>query len=134
MRSARESDNFPYASKQVCYIEVDKLCNVSQVDHNNSAMQAAYNNAANGKSELFAVWPGNYQSDLFIIDDLNALADAFGISRPDSHVHQLDWVLSNIDNGKSSYAYVDIIFHCGCKLNINNIKKRNYPTTYGKEG
>ncbi len=123
MRSAKESGYFPYSSKQVCYIEVDKHGNISQVDHTGSAMFAAYHNAVSGKSKIYAVWPGNYRSDLFEIDDLNALADAFGVTRPDSHVHQLEWALSNIDDGKSLYADLDICFHCGCQLNFDNIKK-----------
>ncbi|MEL7609466.1 MAG: hypothetical protein AAGU74_08155 [Bacillota bacterium] len=123
MRSAKGSDHFPYSSKLVCYIEVDKHGNVSQIDHSASAMFAAYHNAVDGRSKIYAVWPGNYRSDLFEIDDLNALADAFGVPRPDPHVHQLEWALSKIDDGKSLFAAVDIVFHCGCRLGFDNIKK-----------
>ncbi|WP_430495958.1 hypothetical protein ACQRWP_16900 [Micromonospora trifolii] len=34
----------------------------------------AYERAVAGTSRLFAVWPGNYSSDLFAIDDLDAYA------------------------------------------------------------
>ncbi|RSM60067.1 hypothetical protein DMB66_25620 [Actinoplanes sp. ATCC 53533] len=32
-----------------------------------------------GTSRLFAVWPGDYSSDLFVIDDLDAYARAVGL-------------------------------------------------------
>jgi hypothetical protein len=32
-----------------------------------------------GQSRLFAVWPGNYRSDLFVVDDLDEYARANGL-------------------------------------------------------
>jgi hypothetical protein len=69
------------------------------------------------------VWPCNYRSDLFEIDDLNAFADAFGIPRPDDHKHKITWKLSQIDDGHSAYARVNIVFECGCDLHQMGIKK-----------
>jgi len=81
MRSAKEVDNFPYSSSTVCYFEVDKNGNVSQVYHKNKSdrpsVLEAYQRVMNKTTTLYAVWPGNYRSDLFIIDDLNAFAKAF---------------------------------------------------------
>ena len=64
-----------------------------------------------------------YSSDLFEIDDLNAFADAFGVERPDPHVHDLAWTLSPMDDGTSRYANVNVVFRCGCTLSKQNIKK-----------
>lgn len=81
MRSAKETDNFPYGVSTVCYFEVDKNGNVSQVYHKNKSDRAkvleAYQRVMNKTTTLYAVWPGNWSSDLFIIDDLDAFAKAF---------------------------------------------------------
>ena len=123
VRSAKDSENFPYSAKTVCYIEVDKNGQVTQLPHDSASMTAAYDNAIHHKSTIYAVWPGNYRSDLFIIDDLHALAAAFGVPRPDDHKHTLEWKLNAFDDGKSAYAHIDMILHCGCTLDSNTIRK-----------
>lgn len=40
MRSAKESNNFPYRMDTICYFEVDKSGNVSQVPHKNKSDRA----------------------------------------------------------------------------------------------
>ena len=83
MRSAKSSDYFPYTMKTVCYIEVDKHGNISQIHHKNKSdipgVEKAYQRVLSGSTTLYAVWPGNWSSDLFIIDDLKAFAEAFEI-------------------------------------------------------
>jgi hypothetical protein len=123
MRSAKASDMFPYSSKLVCYIELSGDGKISQIDTSYESVADAYERAASDKSTIYAVWPGRWSSDLFIVDDLDAFADAFGIPRPDSHKHDIFWKLSSIDDGISRYARVDIIFSCGCEINDNNIIK-----------
>ncbi|MGR7942911.1 hypothetical protein ACU063_00420 [Paenibacillus sp. M.A.Huq-81] len=81
MRSAKSVDNFPYIIGTVCYFEVDKNGNVSQVYHKNKSdrpkLLETYYRVYNKTTTLYAVWPGNWSSDLFIIDDLDAFAKAF---------------------------------------------------------
>lgn len=81
MRSAKETENFPYGMSTICYFEVDKNGNVSQVHHKNksdmSKVLEAYQRVMNKTTTLYAVWPGSYRSDLFIIDDLEAFAKEF---------------------------------------------------------
>ena len=83
MRSAKNTDHFPYTMGTVCYIEVDKDGNVSQVPHKNKSdlpkVKAAYQRAVDNLSVLYAVWPGKWSSDLFIIDDLEAFAESFAL-------------------------------------------------------
>jgi hypothetical protein len=123
MRSAKECGNFPYGWKAVCYMEIDLNGNVEQVECNKIDIEKAYNKAKKGETKLYAVWPGDYASDLFIMDDLDKLADAYGIDRGDSHIHDIKWKISSHDDKKSRYAYVDIEFKCGCEFDYGMIKK-----------
>jgi hypothetical protein len=121
MRNTKDWEDFPYTSKRVCYMELDNNGLLSQLS-GGSDFKAAHGNAVAGKSKIFAVCPGEWSSDLFIVD-LNSFADAFGVPRQDSHIHKISWKLSSIDDGKSLYASVDVLFECGCRLSLNNIKK-----------
>lgn len=123
MRSARQSEGFPYEAKTTCYVQVDNYGKVTQVHHNNTELTAAYKKARDGECTLYAVWPGRYSSDLFIIDDLNTFADAFGIFRGDDHVHDIEWKVSEIDDGRSHCAWVNVRFRCNCALDKLGIRK-----------
>ena len=123
MKSAKSVAEFPYSSKLICYIEVSENGSVTQIDNSYHSAAAAYKSVLEGKSKIFAVWPGKYRSDLFSIDDLSAFADAFGVSRPDDHKHKIEWEVSDYDDGKSRYAHVDLVFRCGCVMDDNNILK-----------
>lgn len=84
MRNASSVDiGFPYTSKLVCYFEVYKDGKVERVYHKNKSdfnyVIEAYKRAKEKMTTLYAVWPGNYSSDLFIIDDLEAFAEKFEI-------------------------------------------------------
>ena len=125
-RSAK-ANPFPYRGSLVCYLSLDAAGSLTQVGHDFSSAAEAYRRAAAGEIRLYAVWPGEYSSDLFEIDDLNAFADAFGVERPDPHVHDLAWTLSLMDDGTSRYANVNVVFRCGCTLSKQNIKSS--PTT-----
>lgn len=123
MRSAKEQEYFPYDSKLVCYVLVSKSGTVSQVQHSRSELTAAYMAVSEGKAVLYAVWPGQWRSDLFVIDDLNAFADAVGIPREDAHVHDVEWKLSDDDDGVSRYAWIDCKLKCNCSIWKMGIKK-----------
>ncbi len=123
MRSAKEQEWFPYDSRMTCYILVDSKGQVSHVAHNKSELKSAYDSVVTGNAVLYAVWPGEYRSDLFIIDDINAFADAVGVYRKDEHIHQLEWKISDYDDGVSRYASVSCKFKCGCSFEKIGIKK-----------
>lgn len=74
MRSTKEAGCFPYRSKLVCYMELSNDGNIKQLSTRNEKLRA-YINAKAGTSKIFAVWPGQWRSDLFIIDDLDSFAD-----------------------------------------------------------
>ena len=81
MRSAKDSGVFPYRSKLVCYFEVAQDGQVVQMQHNQTEAANVYSRIINGQSRLYAVWPGNWRSDLFEIDDLDAFTEAFKVHR-----------------------------------------------------
>lgn len=74
MRSAKETGCFPYRSKLVCYMELTNDGSIKQLSTKSEKIQA-YLNAKAGISKILAVWPGQWRSDLFIIDDLDSFAD-----------------------------------------------------------
>lgn len=80
MRSAKKQDFFPYSAKTICYILVMQDGTVQQVQHTVGGLTDAYAAAREGKAMLYAVWPGQWRSDLFVIDDLEAFASAIGIA------------------------------------------------------
>ena len=83
MRSAKGAGNFPYRMSTVCYFEVYDDGKVVQIPHKNKChldgVREAFIRADKGITKLYAVWPGNWSSDLFIIDDLEAFAESFDL-------------------------------------------------------
>lgn len=77
-RSSKDSEAFPYGhSGLVCYMEL-KDGALLQLGAR-EVMRDAVQRALAGDSEIYAVWPGRWRSDLFIIDDLPSLAAAIGL-------------------------------------------------------
>jgi hypothetical protein len=81
----------------------------------------AYRRAVDGKSRLFAVWPGQWSSDLFAIDDLDVYARAVGLVHDveqtglAEHDHQVRWRPSAYEsNPQGSYISIDVFLDCGC--------------------
>jgi len=83
MRSAKQSENFPYRLSTMCYFEVYNDGRVSHLPHKNKCdleeVNKAYLRALEKETTLYAVWPGNWRSDLFIIDDLNKFKESFDL-------------------------------------------------------
>ena len=75
MRSTKEAGCFPYGSNTVCFMEVSANGEIKQLT-NHTVKRNAYMNALSGTSKIYAVWPGRWRSDLFIIDDLAAFCIA----------------------------------------------------------
>ncbi|WP_129285218.1 hypothetical protein [Streptomyces sp. GZWMJZ-114] len=120
-RSAAASGrDFPYTSSTTCYIEVHGNGTVTHGDQ-----RAAYERAVAGESRLFAVWPGQWSSDLFEIEDLDEFAKALGIVHDEErtglkeHVHEVEWVNDPYqdDNPRSQYIGIDVTLTCGCRIN-----------------
>lgn len=72
--SAVNGDEFPYDWNRVCYMELSEDGELRQLRYKDDLRQAV--ERARQGSQIYAVWPGQYRSDLFLIDDLDALATA----------------------------------------------------------
>ena len=118
-RSAKAAGrDFPYTSPTTCYIEVHKDGSVSH-----GAGGEAYKRAVAGESRLFAVWPGQWSSHLFAIDDLDEYARAHGIKHDvertglAEHVHNIRWVEDEFgQNPRSPYLGIRVSLDCGCSI------------------
>jgi len=84
---------------------------------------AAYQRALAGESRLFAVWPGNWRSDLFAIDDLDQYARGIGLIHDQTrtgladHDHQIRWEISPYETKpNASHVSIALEFDCGCEI------------------
>ncbi len=80
MRSAKESGCFPYRSKLVCFMQLFPDGRLIQLSSKDMKLNAC-GSAQKGESKIVAVWPGQWRSDLFIIDDLEEFVDALIFSK-----------------------------------------------------
>jgi hypothetical protein len=110
--------DFPYRLRTMCYIEIDHDGSVSW-GHDPSA----YERARAGRSRLFAVWPGEWASHLFVIDDLDQYARGMGLVHDVArtglaeHEHQVRWAISPYEpNPDASYISIDVWLDCGCEV------------------
>ncbi|MET9801135.1 hypothetical protein [Streptomyces sp. NPDC006368] len=86
--------------------------------------RAAYERALAGTSRLFAVWPGEWSSHLFVIDDLDEYAKAHGIKHDEDrtglkeHVHDVRWEKNSYgnDSPRSPYISIRVSLECGCSI------------------
>lgn len=119
-RSAADvGKDFPYRSPTTCFIEVHHDGKVTQ-----GGGREAYDRARSGQSRLFAVWPGQWRSDLFSIDNLDEYARALGIIHDRErtgladHVHKVRWAISPYeDKPDGVYISIEVWLDCGCTIN-----------------
>ncbi|MGW0311313.1 hypothetical protein [Streptomyces flavidovirens] len=86
--------------------------------------RAAYERALAGTSRLFAVWPGEWSSHLFVIDNLDEYAKAHGIKHDEDrtglkeHVHDVRWEKNSYgnDSPRSPYISIRVSLECGCSI------------------
>lgn len=119
-KATSAGNDFPYISPIVCYIEVDQAGHVSQVTRHDAEL---YSRITKGESRLYAVWPGQYHSDLFAIDDPEEYAKARGIIHDpirtglQEHEHQIWWQIASSErNSRSTYVSVEVRLDCGCRI------------------
>jgi len=116
--AAAAGKDFPYESPTTCYIEVRQDGSVTQ-----GMGQGVYERAQSGESRIFAVWPGEWRSDLFIIDDIDEYAKAVGLVHDEErtglaeHVHDVRWAVSPYEHKPDgTYISINVWLDCGCKI------------------
>lgn len=116
-RSAKAAgDAFPYLAKTTCYVEVLADGTVQQ-----GWDEGTYERVSANESALYAVWPGTWSSDLFVIDDVEQFARAVGIVQDkqrtglDEHTHDVAFTERPNGSGRQ-YCPVDVQLHCGCEI------------------
>ncbi|MFI0263889.1 hypothetical protein ACH4OW_33285 [Streptomyces sp. NPDC017056] len=117
--AAAAGKDFPYTARTTCYVEVHEDGTVTH-----GGGHAAYERAVAGKSRLFAVWPGEWSSHLFVIDDLDEYAKAHGIKHDEErtglkeHVHDVQWEPNPYGESspRSPYLSVSVTLDCGCEI------------------
>ena len=109
---------FPYALQTMCYIEVAADGSVRW-----GSDAKTYARVLAGESRLYAVWPGQWSSHLFVIDDLDQYARALGLVHDETrtgladHEHQVRWSISKYENKPNgSYVSISVQLDCGCEI------------------
>ncbi|MBM7788731.1 hypothetical protein [Tenggerimyces flavus] len=109
---------FPYRLATVCYFEVQTDGTVLW-----GGGRESYDRAVAGESRLFAVWPGEWSSHLFLIDDLEVFARAVGIVYDPKwtglaeHRHEVTWsIREEQPKSRGAYVTVDVRLDCGCEI------------------
>lgn len=76
LRLASEvSIGFPYRAGDTAYVVIadGQISSPQYVSDRRAAAKAL----RDGKAQVFAVWPGDYRSDLFVIDDPSEFFEAY---------------------------------------------------------
>lgn len=110
--------DFPYQMRTMCYIEIGADGSVTW-----GSDVGAYRRARAGESNLYAVWPGEWASHLFVIDDFDQYARGMGLvhdaarSGLTEHDHDMRWAVSPYEpNPRASYVAIDVWLDCGCRI------------------
>lgn len=67
-RTTSTTPEFPFKSARVCYLEVKPDGTVSQLRYADEKREALARAEA-GESRVYAAWPGEYRTDLFLVDE-----------------------------------------------------------------
>ncbi len=111
-------EEFPYTLSTMCYIEVRNDGEVLW-----GGGHEAYERVRRGECRLYAVWPGQWSSHLFAIDDLDQYAAAFGLVHDEKrtgladHQHEVSWSVSPYEKRPNgSYVSIEVQLGCGCSI------------------
>ena len=72
MRKTSEVDYFPYSARHLCYIEQDKDKEIKEVGTYVDERRSVYYRVKYEGSKLFCAWAGEWTTDLFEVDDIEA--------------------------------------------------------------
>lgn len=107
MRLISENSDFQWQLNTMCYILVCSNLEVFQIKKDIS-YEKAYRIAKNGGGKILAVWPGNWRSDAFLVDDLEQFALEFGCVKPSLPIEIVEYKHLKEYDGRNLY-YIDFV-------------------------
>lgn len=120
---------FQYDLNGICYFEVYPNGDVVEVsgditsvgDKKPSSVYGSYQRSKNNECILYLATVSPYgDTKVYRVNDLEALADSYGIFRAFEHEHDIHAAFSENDKGSGRYAEIDIELRCGCVLGSHN--------------
>jgi len=120
---------FQYDLDGICYFEVypngtvvGVLGDITSVgDKKLSSVYGSYQRVKNNECTLYLATVSQYgDAKIYRVDDMEALADSYGILRVFEHQYDIHAAFSEHDKGCGRYAEIDIEFRCGCLLGSHN--------------
>lgn len=130
LEKASERPNLCYHNPTHKYIEISNDGKVTVLTNDLSSVQdgreysvaGGYKRLKNGESRLFIAFNEMDGVHIAEIDDLNALADGFGIPRTFTHIHSFTYRLADDCYSDRGQVKVNIKFNCGCTLGECNCR------------
>ena len=121
-KSVREIEyGFPYTNATNFYFEVLSGGEVRPVDRKVSSTQDTFNEVykriKNNESILYVTWTNNYNTELFMVDDITGFAKAFGFMQETEY--KFSWSVSEEHCGSQS-NWMDIEIIGELDLDIGN--------------
>ena len=122
---------FRYDLRGLSYYEVHNDMVITCIDSKIGSIErkeenscyGAYQRASAGETRILVSTLDMYSNSVrYIVEDLDAFADAFGIRRESDHVHDIEWRLSKTISDDRRYVYIDVTMRCGCKMGKENAR------------
>lgn len=121
---------FNYDYRNICFFEIDSDGDVSVFTSDKHSIQrktpdsiyTAYQRALAGDCKIYIALPQSSHTVIYHIEHLDDLAISLGFPREDDHIHEIHAKFSEKDDGKDTYAYLDVEFKCGCTVSSDNIR------------
>lgn len=129
VQSAPKGFNYDY--RNLCFFEIDSDGDINIFASDKSSIQrktsdsiyTAYQRALAGDCKIYVAFPENTSCTvIYYIEHLDNLAISLGLPRKDEHIHEIHAKFNEKDDGKDTYAYVDVEFSCGCTVSSQNIR------------
>jgi hypothetical protein len=109
---------FPYTLSTLCYMEVTENGTVTW-----GTDAGTVERVRSGRCRLYAVWPGEWSSHMFAIDDIDEFARAKGFVHDEErtgladHEHRIRWEPDPYGgNPTGAYVYIGVWLDCGCEI------------------
>ena len=122
---------FRYDLRGLSYFEVHNDMMITLVDSKIGSIErkeedscyGAYQRSNAGESRILVSTLDRYNNSvIYLVEDLDAFADSFGIRRESDHVHDIKWRLSKTSSDDKRYVYIDVTMMCGCKMGKENAR------------